>query len=140
MAIPVGRPAELHTPALRQWWIVITALLAVAIFSQAVFAGAMLSGVGWASRAHSLNAFVLVASTVTAGLVAVVTLRRVPHGPKLGLALLLLAAGVFLQTAVGKLSAHGANLMWAHVPLGVALVGFATQALAGARRLGRGAH
>ncbi|HEY1447153.1 MAG TPA: hypothetical protein VGF33_01320 [Caulobacteraceae bacterium] len=132
MASPADRPDS----PLRQWWIGVTALLVVAIFIQAVFAGAMLSGAGWASHAHSLNAIILIAATIAAGLVSVVTLRRIPHGPKLGLSLLMLAGLVFLQTAVGKLSAHGANLMWIHVPLGVALVGLATQALASARRLG----
>jgi hypothetical protein len=38
---------------------------------------------------------------------------------------------------VGTLSAKGANLLWVHVPLGVALVGFAAQAAAGVRRLGQ---
>ena len=135
MAIPVDQPTDSHTPALRQWWSAVTALLVAAIFIQAVFAGAMLSGVSWAGKAHALNAFILIAATVAAGLVSVVTLRRIAHGPKLGLSLLLLAGLVFLQTAVGKLSAHGANLMWAHVPLGVASFGIAALAAAGARRL-----
>jgi hypothetical protein len=126
----------LNEPNLRQWWSVITTLLVVAIFTEAVFAGAMLSGAGWARTAHSVTAVVLIASTATAGLVAVITLRRIPHGAKLGLTLLSLAAVVFLQIAVGKLSAGGANLMWVHVPLGVALVGFAGLAAARARRLG----
>ena len=72
----------------------------------------------------------------TAGLVSVVTLRRVAHGPKLCATLLALAVVLFLQTAVGRSSRAGANLMWVHVPLGVALVGFAARAAAGARRLG----
>jgi hypothetical protein len=62
--------------------------------------------------------------------------RRVAHGMRFGFALLLLAVALSLQTAVGKSLAGGANLMWLHVPLGVALVGFATQAVAAARRLG----
>ena len=51
----------------------------------------------------------------------------------------LLAAAVFLQTAVGRATAKGDNLLWLHVPLGVALVGFAGQAAAVARKLGLGA-
>ena len=121
---------------LRQWWRVITALLVATFFMEAVFAGAMLSGVGWALRAHSVMAAVLIASTLTAGVVAVVTLRRIRHGPKLGLTLLSLAAVAFVQAALGALSAKGANLTWIHVPLGVALVAFAGQAVAAARRLG----
>jgi hypothetical protein len=120
---------------LRQWWSVITILLVVAVFIEAVFAGAMLSGVGWARTAHSANAAMLIASTITAGIVSAVTLRRVRHGPKLGLTLLSLAALIFIQAAVGALSAKGANLLWVHVPLGVASFGLAVRAAADARRL-----
>ena len=122
--------------ALRRWWILIAALLAAAIFAQAVFAGLMLSGVDWGREAHSLNSLVLIAASLAAGVISIVTLRRVPNGVRLGFTLLLLAVVVSLQTAVGKSSVAGANLMWVHVPLGVALVGVAVQALAGARRLG----
>ena len=107
-----------------------------AIFCEAVFAGAMLSGFGWGRAAHWANAVVLIAATLVAGLVSAVTLRRVPHGTKLGAMLLSLAAVLFLQIALGRSSARGAHLMWVHVPLGVALVGFAARAVAGARRLG----
>ncbi len=120
----------------RRLWTVIAAVLVAAIFSEAVFAGAMLSGFGWGRAAHSANAVVLIGSTLVAGLISVVTLRRIPHGPRFGLALLSLAVLVFIQTAVGRSSAHGTNLMWVHVPLGVALAGFAAQAVAGARKLG----
>ena len=121
---------------LQRWWTVFTTFLVAAIFCEAVFAGAMLSGADWGRRAHMLNAVVLIASTLAAGLVSVVTLRRVAHGPKLCATLLALAVVLFLQTAVGRSSRAGANLMWVHVPLGVALVGFAARAAAGARRLG----
>jgi len=111
-------------------------LLVAAIFAQAVFAGLMLSGVEWARSAHAAGAVALIACTLAAGLAAIVTLRRVAHGMRFGFALLLLAVALSLQTAIGKSLVGGANLMWLHVPLGVALVGFATQALAAARRLG----
>lgn len=132
-----GGPALLdeHSRNRRQWWSVITALLVLAVFAEAVFAGAMLSGFDWARRAHAVNAAILIASTITAALVSVVTLRRNSHGLKLGLSLLLLAAVVCLQAALGALSAKGDNLLWAHVPLGVASFGIAAQAAAGARRL-----
>jgi hypothetical protein len=121
---------------LRSWWGGVTWLLAAAIFAQAVFAGLMLSGVEWARQAHTAGAVALIVSTLVAGVAAVVTLRRVAHGLKFGFALLLLAVVLSLQTAVGKSMAGGANLMWLHVPLGVALVGFAMQAVAAARKLG----
>jgi predicted neutral ceramidase superfamily lipid hydrolase len=119
----------------RQWWTVITIFLVVAIFAEAVFAGAMLSGFGWARSAHLANAGILIISTIAAGLAAIVTLRRAPHGLKFSLVLLGLAVVVLLQAAVGKSASTGANLMWLHVPLGVALVGFAAQAVASARKL-----
>ncbi len=136
--VHVDGPTESSRPRrdLRPWWSVITSLLVAAIFAQAVFAGLMLSGVEWARTAHSVGAVVLIASTLGAGLAAVIMLRRVAHGLKFGFMLLLLAVVISLQTAIGKSSVEGANLMWLHIPLGVALVGFATQALAGARKLG----
>jgi hypothetical protein len=121
---------------LRRWWSVIAALLVAAIFTQAVFAGLMLSGADWARAAHSATAVALIASTLAAGVVSLVTLRRIPHGLRFGFTLLLLAVAIALQTAVGKSSVEGANLLWVHIPLGVALVGFAAQAVTGARRLG----
>jgi len=121
--------------ALRRWWSAFTALLVAAIFVEAAFAGAMLSGSGWARTAHVATAGMLIVSTTAAGLVCVFTLRRIQHGLKLGFILLALATVIFLQAAVGALSARGANLLWVHVPLGVALVGFAAQAVADARRL-----
>jgi hypothetical protein len=121
---------------MRRWWSGVAILLVIAVFTEAVFAGAMLSGVGWARTAHGVNAAAVIAASLAAGLVSVVTLRRIPHGLRLGLTLLSLAAAAVLQAAIGVLSARGANLLWAHVPLGVALVGFAAQAAAGARRLG----
>lgn len=137
-AVHADGPTESSDPDrdLRQRWSVITSLLVAAIFAQAVFAGLMLSGVEWARTAHSTGAVVLIASTLAAGIAAIITLRRVAHGLKFGFALLLLAVVLSLQTAVGKSLVEGANLMWLHIPLGVALVGFATQAVAAARRLG----
>jgi hypothetical protein len=111
-------------------------LLVVAIFTQAVLAGLMLSGVEWARAAHSATAMALIASTLAAGLASLITLRRIAQGPKLGFTLLSLAVVVVLQTVVGKSVTEGANLMWVHVPVGVALVGFATQAVSAARKLG----
>lgn len=125
-----------RTRALRRWWGAAATLLAAAIFIQAAFAGAMLSGVDWARAAHAASATALIASAAAVGLIAILTLRRTPHGLKLGFTLLALAAALFLQTALGRMmSTQGANLMWAHIPLGVALVGLAVQAAAAARRL-----
>jgi len=137
-AVDLGRSAESSEPGrnLRRWWSLITALLVAALFLEAVFAGAMLSGAPWARKAHSVMAAVLIASSVAAGGVSMLTLRRMPHGPRLGLILLSLAAVAFLQAAVGAMTAKGANLAWVHVPLGVAMVAFAAQAVAAARRLG----
>ena len=122
---------------LRQWWMIVSTLLLVIVFAEAVFAGAMLSGAGWARAAHWIDAMVAVASMVVASPAAFATLRRVPHGRRLGWILLAMAGVAFLQAALGALSAKGANLLWAHVPLGVALVGGAGQAMAAARKLGQ---
>ena len=136
MAIHLDRPAASHVPGTRPWWSVTAILLAIAIFAQAVFAGAMLSGFDWARTAHAANALIVVVATFAAGLVSTVTLRRIRNGLKFGLTVLALAAVAFVQFALGRLAAKGANLMWVHVPLGVVLVGLAGQAVSGARRLG----
>jgi hypothetical protein len=120
----------------RRLWSVITALLMAALFTEAAFAGAMLSGFGWARGAHSLTAAILAASTGAAGLTAVVRLRRIRLGRALGWTLVALSGAIVLQTAVGVMTAKGHNLLWVHVPLGVALIGLAGQAAACARRLG----
>jgi hypothetical protein len=133
--VRLGRPTE-RGRNLRRGWGVIAILIVAAVFIEAVFAGAMLSGAGWARAAHAATALVLFASTITGGLVSLVTLRRVPHGRTLGLTLLSLGAVVLVEAVLGIASVHGANLLWAHVPLGVALLGLAAQAAAVARRLG----
>jgi hypothetical protein len=129
---------QLASNSLRQWWSVISGLLLAVVLVEAFFAGAMLSGFAWAHPAHSVNAVLLIASASIAGLVAIVTLWRVPNGRKLGMMLLSLAVLVILQAVVGALSAKGANLLWLHVPLGVALFGLARQGVAVARTLDRG--
>jgi hypothetical protein len=135
-ALDLGRPTQ-PSRRLSQWWSLVSALLLASIFAQAIFAGLMLSGVGWAYTAHEVNAIALIAATLLAGLVSAVTLWRVAHGRALALTLLALAVVIFLQTGIGRSSVAGANLMWVHIPLGVALVGLAARALAVARQLGR---
>lgn len=139
MAIHLDQPVAAPGANPQHVWRVVTIVLVLAIFAQAVFAGAMLSGFDWARAAHAANAVVVMGATIGAGLVAIMTLRRRRNGLRLGLLLLGLAAVVFMQFALGRMAAKGANLMWAHVPLGVALVGLAGQAVAGARRLGEDA-
>jgi hypothetical protein len=119
-----------------RWWVPVTVVLAADLFVEAIFAGAMLSGAPWARAAHAANAALLILASLIAGLAAIAALRRVPQGLRLGLTLLALAALVLVQTGLGRASAHGAHLLWLHVPLGVALVGGAMQSVAVARRLG----
>jgi hypothetical protein len=135
VAVALG---ESRVPTVWRGWSVIAVLIALAVLCEAIFAGAMLSGVEWAHRAHAVNAGILIASALIAGCAAVVRLRGVPQGVRLGRMLLSLGAVVFLQAALGALSAKGVNLLWVHVPLGVAIFGFATRAMLGARGLGRG--
>jgi hypothetical protein len=119
-----------------RWWTTITIAFVLALFAQAVFAGAMLSGFDWARPAHATTALVLTGSTLTAGLISVFTLRGKRNGLRLGVLLLALAAAVFVQFALGRMAAKGANVIWVHLPLGVLLIGLAWQAVAVARRLG----
>lgn len=127
-------PSTVRNP--RRLWSAITILLLIAVVMEAVFAGAMFSGVGWARATHSTMAIVLLASMLTAALASFISLRHIPNGTKLGLTLLSLTAVTFLQIAAGKLTAAGSNLLWVHVPLGAALVGLFMLAVARARSLG----
>lgn len=122
--------------AARRFWRAVTGAIVAAMFIEAAFAGAMLSGFEWARRAHMGGAAITIGATLIASLAAFATLRRVKHGARLGLYLMALAAVALAQAAVGVASAKGGNLLWLHVPLGVALVGLAAQSVAGARRLG----
>lgn len=124
-----------QTGSARRLWSVVTVLIAGLVLLEAVFAGAMFSGVDWALTAHKASAVGLMLSTLIAGLTAVIALRRTQNGPRLGLTLLAMAAALFFQAAIGFQTAKGVNLLWLHVPLGVALFNFAVQAVAGARRL-----
>jgi hypothetical protein len=120
----------------RQRWSFVTALLVLAIFAETIFAGAMMSGVPWARAAHTANAVVVIALAFGTGLLALVMLGGVRHGLKQGVSLLTLAGMIALQIVLGVLSAKGANLLWLHVPLGVAILGLAVLVAAGARKLG----
>src|SRR6516162_10231957 len=92
-----GQPSVLSrgSAGLRQWWIIITTLLALAVFAEAIFAGAMLSGADWAQKAHAATAVVLIASRIAASLAAVIRLWRVSQGRRLALSLLSLAVLLF---------------------------------------------
>jgi hypothetical protein len=120
---------------LRRLWISITSLIAVMAFLEPVFAGAMLSGIEGARIAHATGSAVLVASTLIAGALALVTLFRIPGGGKLARILVVLAASVFTQAVVGVMASKGAPLLWLHIPLGVAIFGFAMRAATLARGL-----
>jgi len=137
MAIHLDQPVARTSAA--SWWRVITIFLVADIFIQSAFAGAMLSGVEWAHRAHMANALLAVGAAFLASAAAIVMLRRVRNGRKLGFLLLGLAVTALVELMLGKMTARGENLLWAHVPLGVILVGLAGQAVASARELGEDA-
>ncbi|HEY0435555.1 MAG TPA: hypothetical protein VGC92_02875, partial [Phenylobacterium sp.] len=101
------RPTRPQEPDrdLRPWRRLVTLPLLAGLFIQAMLAGAMMSGVSWARTAHAAAAFVLIAWATAAGLGALINLRRAPGGLRLGLTLLALAAVLFLQAAVGALTA-----------------------------------
>lgn len=105
-------------------WSVLTGLLAVGVFTQSIHAGVLLAGEGWGRAAHGITALGLVAVALIASVVAALTLRGVSGGGgRLAVLLFGLAVALAVQTVVGRLSAEGTNLLWLHVPLGVALVG-----------------
>ena len=115
-----------------------TRLLVIVVFSQSIFAGVLLSGEPWGRTAHGWTALGLVIGTLVAGIVAALSLRGVGGGRRLSGMLAALSLLLFVQMVVGRRSAEGANLLWLHVPLGVALVGMMVQPAIAARRLGAG--
>jgi hypothetical protein len=117
---------------LRQWRGVVTPAFLAAVFVQAVLAGVMMSGAAWARTAHSAMAGILIAGALGTALAAFANFRQVRQGVRLAWTLLALGAVLALQASLGALSAKGVNLLWAHIPLGVALVGFATHAVVAA--------
>jgi hypothetical protein len=56
-------------------WSVLTRLLVVAVFTQSIFAGVLLSGEGWGRTAHGITALALIAVTLGAGIAAALTAR-----------------------------------------------------------------
>lgn len=126
------------SPGAVRGWSVLTGLLVIGVFTQSVFAGLLLSGEGWGRTAHGINALALVAVALVASVVAAITLRGVSGGGgRLAVLLFGLAVVLAIQTIVGRISAEGTNLLWLHVPLGVALVGLTVQPARAARRLRR---
>jgi hypothetical protein len=137
-SIHLDRPTESGRPGHNQrlLWSAVTIALLTGFFVEAIFAGAMLSGVAWGRRAHAILAACLIVATLAAGVFSTITLRRLRRGLTLGLALLALGTISMVQGAVGAMSAKGVNLTWAHVPLGVAVVVLAAAAVAAARGIG----
>ena len=104
-------------------WQVVTTVLMLAIFSQAITAGLLLRGDGWAETFHRTAAGVLVAATFVAGIVALATLRDERRGRRMGALLVVLAIGLVVQYALGAAAVAGKDVLWIHVPLGVGLIG-----------------
>jgi len=122
-------------PASFRGWTVYTTALTWAIFLQAVTAGRLLSGDSWAREVHSTAGGLLFLAALVPAIVAGIRLRDVGGGRRLTLLLGGLAVALFVQDGLGKAAAAGDDTLWIHVPLGVAIVGFAAQATNHARKL-----
>lgn len=138
LSVSPGAPAAPESRGQRQVWAVVALLIAGGVLLEAVFAGAMLSGTLWARPAHFIVAFLLTLAALAAGAVAALTLRHVPQGPRLARSLLAIGGICIAQAILGVASAKGAPLLWAHVPLGAALLALAAVAALRARQLGQG--
>jgi hypothetical protein len=104
-------------------WQVVTTVLMLAIFSQAITAGLLLRGDGWAQTVHRTAAGVLVAATLLAGIVALVTLRGEPRGRRMGIMLVVLAVALVVEYALGAAAVDGEDVLWIHIPVGVGIIG-----------------
>jgi hypothetical protein len=118
-------------------WVAFTRLLVIAVYAQSIFAGLFLSGETWGRTAHRVNASVLVAGTLLAGIVAAVTLRHIVGGRRLAVWLFALGIGLAFQMMLGLRAAEGERVLWIHIPFGVALVGITAELVVVAQRLGK---
>lgn len=116
-------------------WVAFTTTLAWALLLQAATGGRMLTGDGWARDAHRAVAGLLVAAAVVGAVVALVRLRGRPGGRRFGLTLAAVGVGLLAQYRLGAASADGEDTLWAHVPLGVALVALMVRLDQAARRM-----
>ena len=62
------------------FWTAFARILPIAIFAQSFFAGVFLSGKVWGRDAHRVNATIVVTVTLIAGIVALITLRKISYG------------------------------------------------------------
>lgn len=117
-------------------WAMFTTVLMWAVVLQAVSAGRILTGDDWARDVHSTGANALFAAAVGGGAVALVRLRDRAGGRRLGLMLVAVGVGLFVQHGLGTAAADGEDTLWIHVPLGAALVGLLAHVSHVARRVG----
>jgi hypothetical protein len=106
------------------------------VFFQAVTAGRILAGDGWARDVHRTSAGLLVVAAAAGGLVALVRLRDRAGGRRFGLMLVAMGVGLFVQYGLGTAAADGKDTLWIHIPLGVALVALMMRLDMFARRIG----
>jgi hypothetical protein len=104
-------------------WQVVTTVLMLGIFSQAITAGLLRRGDEWAQTLHRTTAGVLVVGTFVAGIVALLTLRGEPRGRRMGTMLVILAVGLVVEYALGAAAVDGKDVLWIHIPVGVGLIG-----------------
>jgi hypothetical protein len=104
-------------------WQVVTTVLMLGIFSQAITAGLIRRGDAWAATFHRTAAGVLVVGALVAGIVALITLRGEPRGRRMGTMLVVLAVGLAVEYALGAAAVDGKDTLWIHIPLGVGLIG-----------------
>jgi hypothetical protein len=88
-------------------WIVFTAVLTWALFLQAITAGRVLTGNEWAREVHRIAAGLVLIVAIVGGLVALVRLRDRAGGRRLGLSLVVVGVGLFVQHGLGTAAADG---------------------------------
>jgi len=120
-------------------WTWLTTVTMWVIFLQSVTAGRMLAGDDWARTTHRATAGLVTLVVLAAGLGALAVLRDRTGGRRLALVLIVLASCLIVQYRLGAAAAGGRDVLWLHVPVGVALFGFSLRANMLARRLASGA-
>jgi hypothetical protein len=117
-------------------WIAFTTIITVGVFFQAVTAGRILVGDGWARDIHRATAGLLLVAAIAGGIVAVVRLRDRAGGREFGLMLVAMGVALLVQYGLGSAAADGKDTLWIHIPLGVALLALMMRLEMRARRIG----
>ena len=118
-----ARPSFNSTRTLGHWlYVALIALVGVAIFWQAIFAGQFLSGHGSALSFHENGGHVAALSAIALMVVEILVGRRTRQW-RIPVLAIVLSVAILVQHSLGYMSASSSRWLAIHVPLGVSIAG-----------------